>query len=276
MINEVLFKIGESTWYYTKEALPWLIIGFLIAGLLKAFVPEGFLFKYLGARNMRSVLNATLIGIPLPLCSCGVIPAGIGLYEQGVSRASTLVFLIATPTTAITTILISIGLLGIKFTITIVGVALLIAFLTGSVALILLKDEELGKTAKNEDKHRITLTGIATCKMCRAEAKKGLNEAFRYGFIEMGKDIGPYIIIGLLAAGIISAFVPQTLIESYLGGGMLPLIMILIIGTPMYICSAASIPFVAALLAKGMSTAAALVFLIVGPATNIATIHVIE
>ncbi|VUT27534.1 MAG: putative permease [Candidatus Syntrophoarchaeum sp. GoM_oil] len=106
MINEVLFKIGENTWYYTKEALPWLILGFLMAGLLKAFVPEGFLFKYLGARNMRSVLNATLIGIPLPLCSCGVIPAGIGLYEQGVSRASTLAFLIATPTTAITTILV--------------------------------------------------------------------------------------------------------------------------------------------------------------------------
>lgn len=269
---ETIFTIFNNTWHYTREAAPWLLIGFLFAGLLKAFVPTEILLRYLGGKNIRSILSATIIGIPLPLCSCGVIPTGIGLYKQGASRSATIAFLIATPATTITTITISLGLLGLKFTIATVMTCFLVAAITGFIALVTLKENENKVKLGQEITHRFKINGIFICPECRHHLKEGLKTTFQYGFIKMAADIGKYIIIGLFLAGIISTIFPPTLIYKYLGKGFLPLIIMILVATPMYICSTASIPFVAALIAKGMHPAAGLVFLIAGPATNASTI----
>lgn len=122
------------TWKFTEDAAPWLLMGFLFAGLLKAFVPSEIVLRYLGKRDMRSILVAILVGIPLPLCSCGVILTGIGLYRSGASKASTLAFFIATPATTITTILIAVGMLGWRFALAEVLTCFGMAIATGLMA----------------------------------------------------------------------------------------------------------------------------------------------
>ncbi len=272
----IVFQIFTNTWHYTQEAAPWLLIGFLFAGLLKAFLPTAVLLKYIGGKNIKSILTATVIGIPLPLCSCGVIPTGMGLYKQGASRASTLAFLIATPATTVTTIIISIGMLGWHFTTAAVITCFAVAAITGVLSLRLLPEADRQKPAAPKDNQCAhPLATAPACPHCRRNLKEGLKTTFRFGFIEMVNDVGKYIILGLFLAGLIATVFPPTIVDKYLAKGFLPLIIMVLVATPMYICSTASIPFVAALIAKGMHPAAGLVFLIAGPATNASTIMAI-
>lgn len=258
------------TWEFTKEASPWLLLGFLFAGLLKAFVPSELILRYLGQRNLRSILTATLIGIPLPLCSCGVIPTGIALCKSGVSRASTLAFFISAPATNITAILIALGMLGWKFTIAMILTCSGVALLTGLLSFFMIKERiNQTQTKVEKESHKFNL-GVF---LSRKDAlKERLRFSFRYGFIDMVEDIGLYVILGLIIAGVVAAITPGEVIERYLGSGIIGLVLIVLIGIPMYICSTGSIPFVAALIAKGMNPYLGLVFLIVGPATNMSTI----
>lgn len=262
---DTLWQILGNTWHYLLEASPWLLLGFLFAGLLKAFVPSEVLLRYLGKRNVRSILTATLVGIPLPLCSCGVIPTGVALHNQGASRASTLAFFIATPATTITAILITLGMLGWKFTLAEIMTTFVVAIVTGLLALILIKEKPVKETRPNPQTAEIFAGN-------ENGFKERIKTTFRYGFIDMIDDIGLYIIIGLLVAGIIAALVPSSIIGQYLGGGLLALLIMALVATPIYICSTASVPFVAALVAQGMHPCAGLVFLILGPATNLSTI----
>ena len=262
------------TWKFTKEASPWLLLGFLFAGLLKAFVPPELILRYLGQRNLRSILTATLVGIPLPLCSCGVIPIGIGLYKSGASRAATLAFFIATPATTITAILIAIGMLGWKFTMAMILTCFGVALLTGLLSFVMTKERVKQMKVENEA-HKFELREVFSCEECGEEFKGRLKFSFRYGFIDMVEDIGLYVILGLIIAGIIAAIAPEVVIERYLGSGIIALVIMVLIATPMYICSTGSIPFIAALIAKGMNPCVGLVFLIVGPATNLSTIFAI-
>ena len=282
MLNDftkILAEIIVNTLNYGREASFWLILGFLFAGFLKVFIPSDFLYKYLGKGSFRSIFMATLLGIPLPLCSCGVIPTGVGLYRQGVSKASTLAFFISTPATTVTTIMISVGMLGWKFTIAEIVTCFGVAFLTGILALFLLEKREVKKTGKVNFRIAEVSNMCALCENSKNPGNSSLKEKFRemfhYGFIEMVDDVGVYILIGLLTAGIVASLIPETIIENYLGKGLLPLFIMVLIGTPMYICSTASVPFVAAMAAKGMHLAAGLVFLVAGPATNLSTILVI-
>lgn len=269
---EIISQIFTNTWYYTKEASPWLLTGFLFAGLLKAFVPSEILLKYLGGRNIGSILRATLVGIPLPLCSCGVIPTGIGMYKQGASISSTLAFFIATPATTITAIMLSFGMIGSKFTLVWIIACFSIAVLIGILSLFFLKDKPKDLKKNIEKEHTFKIQKIFNCKNCQNIFGGKMKEVFRYGFIEMVGEIGVYIFIGLLAAGIISALIPPGFIGKNLGTGVLPLLIIVLIATPMYVCSTASIPLVASLIAKGMHPALGIAFLIAGPATNISPI----
>jgi len=273
--------ILEQFWQFMVEAAPWLLLGFLFAGLLKAFVPSELILRYVGKGNARSVLTATVIGIPLPLCSCGVIPTGMALYQQGASRAATVAFLIATPATTVTAILITAGMLGGKFTAAYIITAFVVAVITGMLAMVFLKEkprempeEAVGCSCESGE-------GEATCVVDGPVRhggyglKERIKVTFRYGFIEMGEDIGHWILIGLAAAAIIAALVPENYIGEYLGEGLPALIIMAVVATPIYICSTASVPFVAALVASGMNPAAGLVFLILGPATNLSTVLVI-
>ena len=283
MITE---SIG-SFWHFLGEAAPWLLLGFLFAGLLKVFIPSDVILRYIGGGNLRSILTATLVGIPLPLCSCGVLPTAMTLYKQGSSRAATMAFLIATPATTVTAIVLTLAMLGWKFTIVYVATAFVVATGTGLLALLFLRKnpQEAALNSAENGKH-------ATGDCCQSEAATGcsceqegsskthnfrekLRAVFHYGFIEMMSDIGHWIIIGLLLAAIIYSLLPGNVVEEYMGGGLLALVLAATVSAPMYICSTAAVPFVAVMIATGMVPAAGLVVLILGPATNVSTILVI-
>ncbi|MDP3014091.1 MAG: permease, partial [Candidatus Subteraquimicrobiales bacterium] len=265
-----LIEILKNTWVFTLMALPWLLIGYLFAGTLKVFIRIGVLEKHIG-KGFKAILYATLIGIPLPLCSCGVIPTALGLRRRGASLGATLSFLIATPVTTVTTLFLLYAFFGLKFLILVLFVEFSIAILTGLLAEYFIGDSEF-KSSK----------GIK-CPHCDVDYEhehhlgliEKIKEVFRYGFLEMGKDTILWILLGLLGAGLIASLAPEAIIEQYLGEGFLPLVLMVVIGTPMYICSTGSIPFVAALVSKGLTLGGAVVFLIVGPATNLSTFFVL-
>jgi len=268
-------------WRFLVEAAPWLLLGLLFAGLLKAFVPSEVVMRYVGRGSVRSILTATLIGIPLPLCSCGVIPTGMALYRQGASRAATLAFLIATPATTVTAILLTLGMLGGKFTAAYIITAFVVAIATGLLSLLLLREGPRGLPQETATCGCDAGEGQTSCTAAESVTPPGygfkerVKTTFRYGFIEMGEDIGHWILIGLAAAAVISALVPEGYIGEYLGGGLTALVIMAAVATPIYICSTASVPFVAALVVSGMNPAAGLVFLLLGPATNLSTVLVV-
>jgi len=266
----ILIEILKNTWKFTGMAFPWLLMGYLFAGMLKVLIPAGFLEKNVGG-GFKSIIYATLIGIPLPLCSCGVIPTAMGLKRRGASLGATISFLIATPVTSVTTLFLLCAFFGLKFVILMVFAGIFIAIFTGLLADILLGSSQ--SVAKKEIK-------CSHCDVvCEHEHYVGINEKikgiFKYGFLEIGRDTLPWILLGLLGAGVIATLIPNEAIGKYLGTGLLPPILMVIIGTPMYICSTGSIPFVAALASKGLTLGGAVVFLIVGPATNLSTFFVL-
>ncbi len=282
----MLIAILESFWRFLLEAAPWLLLGFLFAGLMSTFIPSQVILRYVGRGNVRSILAATLIGIPLPLCSCGVIPTGIALHRQGASRAATIAFLVATPATTITAIIITVAMLGWRFTVLYVAAAVAVAIITGLAALVLLREgprQAVANTAacgcvEGSDCCESAAPGC-TCGSQWACGVHGFWErvraTFRYGFVDMVGDIGHWIVIGLAAAAVLTALIPQHVIGEYLGGGLLSLVIVALVAAPSYVCSTATVPFVAAMVAGGMDPSAGLVFLILGPATNLSTILVV-
>lgn len=245
----------------TTEMAPYLLLGFLFAGLLKVFLPQDLMNRYLGNSSFRSVLNASLLGIPLPLCSCGVLPAGISLYKNGASKGSSVSFLISTPQTGLDSILVTWSMLGLPFAI-IRPIAALFTGLAGGIL-----------TNKLEP----TATHIKGGKQPTSPKTKkySIKAVLHYAFIEMLNDISKWLIIGLLIAAFISVIIPDHFFHDFQMNGLLGMLVILLASIPLYICATASVPIAAVLLLKGLSPGALLVFLMAGPATNAATMAVI-
>jgi len=270
---EMLQIILLACWEILVEASPFILFGFLVAGLVKALLPEGAVLRHLGGDGAAPVMKAALFGIPLPLCSCGVIPAAIGLKKEGASKGATSSFLISTPETGVDSIAITYALLDPVMTV----FRPLAAFFTAVTAGLLenfLPGAERNSVSLPED----TCTGAACG--CAGEAKaplvrdplaKRLRDGLAYAFGELLKDIGKWLLIGIAVAGIISALIPDGFIEQYLSGGFTAMLIMLVAGIPLYVCASASTPIAAALVLKGLSPGAALVFLLAGPATNSAT-----
>lgn len=245
----------------TGEMSPYLLLGFLIAGILHVYVPRRFYSRYLSRDNKWSVVYAALLGIPLPLCSCGVIPTAIGLKNENASKGAVASFLIATPQTGIDSILATFSLMGLGFAI-MRPVAALVTGICGGLL--------ISRIAKDDD---TTATASAAC---GTEYGNKLWRVLKYAYYDMIQDIGARLFIGLLLASLITIAVPD---EFFLTFGKYPLvqmIVILVISIPMYICSTGSIPIAAALVMKGLSPGAALVMLMAGPAVNIASILVVR
>lgn len=235
--------------------------GIFFAGLLHVVFPERYVRRYMGGNNLRSVTNASLLGIPLPLCSCGVIPTGVSFFKNGASKPASVSFLISTPQTGIDSILVTYSMLGLPFAILRPIVALFTG-VAGGVAEML-----TGKKAE-----------IPPQEAKAAESQSGnrrWTEVFRYGFVEFLQDIANWLIIGLLIAALIALFVPDDFFASYITSPWIGMLIILAASVPMYICATSSVPIAAVLMMKGLSPGAALVFLMAGPATNAATIAVI-
>lgn len=258
----------SAFWQLLTEMAPWLLLGFLFAGLLKAFFPSTTLNKYLGKNNLHSVLNATLLGIPLPLCSCGVIPTGVSFYKNGASKSATQAFLISTPQTGIDSILATYALMGLPFAF----IRPLIAWISGIVGGVISMTME-----KDSQSHlKIETSAITYENLSQKQSfTEKLKTALSYGFVDMMQDIAQWLLIGLLLAALISALLPNDFFEQYIGSFWGELLVVLVISIPLYVCATGSIPIAAALLLKGISPAAAILFLMAGPATNLVTMTVI-
>ncbi len=271
---EVLVGIAKECWLIFKEAAPFVIFGFFAAGLLKVLIPEKAIVKHLGGNGFRSVFKASLFGVPLPLCSCGVIPVAIGLRKQGASKGATASFLVSVPETGVDSVAITWALLDPLMTIIRPVSAFITALATGSLINLLPEQKEVFKTDTadsccSEDPDKSTLSAQQKPVLQR------LKDGVIYAFTDLLKDIGGWLLLGILIAGVISYFVPIDFVDRYLGGEYSSLLIMLIIGIPLYICASASTPIAAALVLKGLSPGAALVFLLAGPATNAATMTVV-
>ena len=257
-----------------NEMSPYLLLGFFVAGLLHVFVPGSLYSRYLSGADLRSVLLAALFGIPLPLCSCGVIPTAMSLRKEGASKGATTSFLIATPQTGVDSIFATYSILGLPFAI-LRPIAALVTSVFGGV-LVNAADKDREKAPQTAD------TDCADGAVCARQepAYTGffdrMKGALRYGFVDMVQDIGKWLVIGLVVAGLITLFVPDDFFVRFADRPLLAYVVVLLIAIPMYVCATGSIPVAAALMLKGLSPGAALVFLMAGPASNMASILVIR
>ena len=243
------------------EMAPYLLLGFFIAGVLHVFVPQNFYRRYLSKDNKWSVLWAALLGVPLPLCSCGVIPTAIGLKNEKASKGAIASFLIATPQTGIDSILATFSLMGLGFAIVRPAAALITGICGGLLVNRLVHDHDLVSEGTS---------------VCQVEHGSRLWRVLRYAFYDMIRDIGLRLVIGLVVAALIQVVVPDEFFLQFGSQPLLQMLVILLIAVPMYICSTGSIPVAAALMMKGLSPGAALVMLMAGPAVNLASILVVH
>lgn len=274
---EFLKGMLYESWIILNDSAPYVLLGFLAAALLKAFLPDAIVANQLGGKGGRAVVKAAILGIPIPLCSCGVVPAAMGLRKQGASRGATSSFLVSTPETGVDSIAITWALLDPVMTIFRPVTAFVTAMIAG------LMENRFGTPDAPEVKDTITECGRTDgcCAADEAEnqSKRPLSErlksSFDFSFGELLADIGKWLLVGIVLAGIVAYAVPDDFFEEYLGHGFVAMLVMLIAGVPLYICATSSTPLAAALILKGLSPGAALVFLIAGPATNAATMTVV-
>ncbi|MBW2520276.1 MAG: SO_0444 family Cu/Zn efflux transporter [Deltaproteobacteria bacterium] len=271
---EAFVGIAKESWLVFKEAAPFVLFGFFAAGILKVLIPERTIVKHLGGNGFRSVFKASLFGVPLPLCSCGVIPVAVGLRKQGASKGATASFLVSVPETGVDSVAITWALLDPFMTIIRPVSAFITALATGSL-INLLPEKKEGFEPNTADSCCSATSDMNTQLAPNSPLLQRLKHGIVYAFTDLLKDIGGWLLLGILIAGIISYFVPIDFVDRYLGGEYSSLLIMLIIGIPLYICASASTPIAAALVLKGLSPGAALVFLLAGPATNAATMTVI-
>ena len=249
-------------WALLIEMSPFLIFGFFFSGLLSVILSVETVVKYLGSKGFKSVFLASLFGIPLPLCSCGVIPVFSYLKKHGASKASTTSFLISTPQTGVDSIMVTYGLLGPIFAI----YRPIIAFISGIIGGILV-------SVLDEDRTVGEISSSCSNDCCEDEGSIAWR-IFDYGFIKLAQDIAQPLIVGIVVAALIFFFIPPNYFQS-IGAGITGMLIMLILGLPSYICATASIPMALALHVQGgFSMGSLMVFLMCGPATNIATISV--
>ncbi len=248
-----------------NEMSPYLLLGFFFAGILHVFVPQNVFTKYLSKNNFASVLTAALFGVPLPLCSCGVIPTAMALRKEGASKGSVISFLIATPQTGVDSIMATYSLLGLPFAIIRPIAAFCTAIFGGFFANIFIKNEKQDKMEP-----QITCAGSV-----QTGFKDKIKEVFKYGFIDILQDIGKWLIVGIFIAGVITYFVPESFFRIFAGNLFLSILFVLMLAVPMYMCATGSIPIAIALMMKGISPGTAFVLLMAGPATNIVSILII-
>ncbi len=255
----------------------YILFGLVIAGLLKVFLSPEYVAAHLGKGRFKSVFKAALLGIPIPLCSCGVLPAAAQLKKQGANNGATTAFLISTPESGVDSIAITWALLDPIMTIARPIAAFVTAFTAGGLENLLHYDQakETPVSLKMATASECDQDCCVPSEMKRRGPLMQLKASIKYAVNDVWGDLASWFFIGIILAAIIMAVVPDAFITSYLGGGIVSMLLMLVIGIPMYICATASTPVAAALIIKGVSPGAALVFLLVGPATNITSLSVL-
>ena len=252
-----------------NEMSPYILLGLLVAGLLQVFVPARLMGRHLAGSGFKQVAKAALLGIPLPLCSCGVLPTAVALRRSGASRAASSSFLIATPQTGVDSIAATYGLLGPAFAV-IRPVAALVTALAGG-ALVGVAERRMPQE---------TMGGA--CQIAEDGETEGrpffakLGAAFRYGFFDLLRSIGVWLVIGLVIAALINVLVPVDFFASLGEMPLLAMLAVVAVAEPMYVCATGSIPIAMSLMLKGLSPGTALVLLMAGPAANFASVGIIS
>lgn len=266
-MTDIFLEALVKFWGVLIDMAPYLLFGFFMAGVLSIFISPDLVERHLGGKTLWSTFKAALFGVPLPLCSCGVIPVAASLRRHGASRGATTAFLLSTPQTGVDSILVTFSLLGPVFAI-FRPIAALVGGILGGTLINIFEHESEQPIPPEKIK--------CSAECCSSTTKTNrIRSVFSYGFITLPRDIARSLIIGLILAGIISAVIPDNYFMGIFGTGILSMVVMMLCGIPLYVCATASVPIAVALISKGISPGAAWVFLTTGPATNAATIATI-
>lgn len=245
-----------------NDMSPYILLGFILAGILHVFVRPSQMSRHLSGRGWKPVIKAALLGIPLPLCSCGVLPTAIALRRQGASKGASTSFLIATPQTGVDSIAATYALLGLPF-----AILRPIAALAGSVF------GGMAVDCSEKDKANSSATDVIAAAPHMPHTFSGkIKEAMRYGLVDMVASVGKWLVIGLVIAAIITVAVPDSLFLSLSSHPILAMLVMVVVAVPMYICATGSIPIAMSLMLKGLTPGVAFVLLMAGPAANFASV----
>lgn len=287
-------NMGElltNIWSVYLDAAIWLLVGLMAAGLVKAYIPENAMSKWLGGNGFSAVGKAALFGAPLPLCSCGVLPVAIGLHRAGASKEATVSFLISTPETSLDSIAVTYALMGPIMAVYRPLAALSSAIITGMMVAFIKEGVNVTNIEKKDTCSSQSDEGSSCCShkeeasgssCCGSETVLNNNmsstkivKAVHYAGAELLDDISKWMAFGIVFAGLMMTIIPEGWLAQW-GQGILPMLIMLVVGIPMYICAVASTPVAVGLLIAGVSPGAVLVFLLVGPATNIAGLMLVK
>lgn len=251
-------------WDLFTESAPWLLFGYGIAGVINVYLPKSWLQKQLGQATFSHSVKAAFIGAPLPLCSCGVIPTALGLRRRGASKNATASFMVATPETGVDSIAMTYALLGPLMAVARPIAAIFSAVLAGESVRAIMPANENSAPVPEEK---------SSCCSGKKDLKptNQLKEVFNFSYIKLLGDTINWLLIGLIFAALIKTYVPESFMESW-GDSLMTMLVMILISIPMYICATASTPVAAGMLLAGVSPGAILVFMLTGPATNIATL----
>jgi len=277
----IIISILSASWQVFYESAVYMLFGFFIAGILYVFIKPETVGRYLGKGRVRPVLLAALAGIPIPLCSCGVLPAAASLKRQGANNGATMSFLISTPESGIDSIPLTFALLDPIIALIRPIAAFITAIVTGLFENVLFPSK-----SSSDNISEVVCSGSGGCCgiIVLENQTEPVNKPFitkivsglKFAFVDLLGDIGKWFLLGILLAGIITYMIPDSFFEAYLHNNFTAMLVMLVAGIPMYVCATASTPIAAALVLKGLSPGAALVFLLAGPATNIASITMIS
>ena len=260
----------QALWAYIALSAPYLILGLFLAGLIKQFIPMDTVKKWLGKNDMASVAKASLVGVPLPLCSCSVIPTAVTLRKAGASKASTSSFLISTPESGIDSIAVTYAIMDLPMTLIRPAAAFFSALFAGALQMVFNKEEPGEAQVIEEKKSCCSGKNNSSGETLSSKVKK----AVKYGFTDLADDIAFWLAIGLIVGAAIQVMVPENFFQSMTMNQSR--LLILLVGVPLYICASATTPIAASLVLKGMSPGTALLLLLVGPATNASNILVLQ
>lgn len=269
---EYAWNILTNFWMVLSMMAPYLLLGFFMAGLLSVLVSAELVERHLGGRGVWPVIKAALLGMPIPLCSCAVIPVSASLRRHGASKGSTVSFLISTPETGVDGIAATWGVMGGAYAVFRVVVAL-VSGVIGGLAVEFLDRPDAA--AKNGAAPAAPVCTDSCCAGSKGAGHGKLRRIFEYGFVDLPQDIGKSLLLGLAVAAVISLVPHDYFKDSRLGGGILAMLAMAVVAGPMYVCATASVPVAMGFIQAGVSPGAALVFLMVGPATNAATIAMV-
>ncbi len=294
-IADVLWRIVLEIGLIFYESSVFILLGFTLAGILHEFVPMRLVARRLGQPGFKSVIWATVLGAPLPLCSCGVLPTAAALRRKGASKPAVASFIVSVPETGVDSIAVTYGLMGPIMAVFRPIVAVVTALAAGIACLFITRDEREAtdpdllreiETHGHDHDHSHDHDDILDDKRSHHAQRKAKGAAkwrgrlarmAGYGFRTVLDEVAFWIVAGLIVTGILMALLPADFFSSYLGldSGILPMLLMAVIGVPLYTCASMSTPIAAGLVATGLSPGAALVFLLAGPATSIASLSIV-